>query len=196
MKLDYDDLANRILAALPDGHDLVVIGSTSFWHAESEATCIAIGQRLAQIPELLLITGGVEGVGETLGRSFYQTRCAAKAEPRVYHVLPQGEDAWDYGETLFAGRDMFQRREVLARLSLRVLVIEGGPGTVHEARVARSRRATVIPVGRSGGHAGELYTEMTRSGLVDPDSWAILGDARATPEEVALAVERIIRLTL
>lgn len=196
MNLDFDDLANRTLGRLPDGPELVVIGSTDFWHPESEATCQAVGQLLAGVPDLLLLTGGVEGVGETVGRSFFQARIAAWAEPRVYHVLPHGEEAWDYGETLFAGRDMAERREVLARLARVYLATEGGPGTVHEARVARTRRAAVLPVGRSGGHAAELYGEMTRPAVVDAAVWELLGNPAASPETVAAAAFAAVRSLL
>lgn len=41
--------------------------------------------------------------------------------------------------TLFAGSDMAERREILARLSPLYLAVEGGPGTVHEGRVAIAR---------------------------------------------------------
>ncbi len=49
-----------------------MIGSTDFWHPESERTCIQIGRLLAGIPGLVLITGGVEGIGEAIGRSFFR----------------------------------------------------------------------------------------------------------------------------
>jgi len=140
MDPDFDDLANRILTRLPDGPELVVIGSTSFWHADSEATCVAVGRLLADVPDLLLVTGGVEGVGETVGRSFFLARTQAGREPRVYHLLPHGEEAWDYGETFFAGRDMAERREVLTRLARVYLAIEGAPAP--STRPASPSRAT------------------------------------------------------
>jgi hypothetical protein len=189
---DYDDLARRIESRFPAGPRLVVIGSTDFWHAESEATCIGVGLLLASIPDLVLITGGVEGVGETVGRSFFAARIEAGQEPRVYHVLPEGEPEWDYAETLIAGADMAQRREVLARLAEIYLAIEGGPGTVHEAAVASARKAVVIPVGRSGGHAGELYARMDRPAALDEATWIALGAATTTPEETAAAAVRAI----
>src|SRR5262245_4608206 len=117
METKYDREAERVTALLPDGPRVVVIGSTSFWQADSEPTCVHVGRLLATIPDLVLITGGVEGVGETVGRAFFGASRPAGAEARVYHVLPHGEDAWDYGETIFAGDDMSQRREILGRLS-------------------------------------------------------------------------------
>jgi predicted Rossmann-fold nucleotide-binding protein len=153
----FDQEADKLGAALPRGPRVVVIGSTSFWHEQSESTCTYVGRLLAAIPGLVLVTGGVEGVGETTGRSFFQARCEAGREPRVFHVLPYGEEAWDYGETHFAGSNMAERREVLARMAGVYLAVEGGPGTVHEAEVASARGAVVIPVGRSGGHSAVLY---------------------------------------
>ena len=192
----FDREARRLGALFPAGPRLVVIGSTDFWHRDSERTCTHVGRLLTDIPDLVLITGGVEGIGEATGRSFFQARRESGQEPRVYHVLPEGEVAWDYGETHFAGSDMAERREVLARLSDVYLAIEGGPGTVHEAEVAAARNATIIPVGRSGGHSAVLYARMQRPAVVDEPTWAILGAEKSTPEETALAALRAVRSSL
>ena len=66
-------------------------------------------------------------------------------------------------ETLFAGADMTERREVLGRLSGLFLMVEGGPRAGHEAEVASSQGAVVIPVGRSGGYAATLYARVSRT---------------------------------
>lgn len=184
----YEREALRLEPLFPHGPRIVVIGSTSFWHAESEHLCAQIGRLLAGISGLVLITGGVEGVGEATGRSFFQARCQSGQETRVYHVLPEGEPAWDYGETLFAGADMTERREILGRLSPLYLAVEGGPGTKHEATVASARNAVVIPVGRSGGHAAELYSRLIPPSTIDSQTWTALGSDHATPEETAMAV--------
>jgi hypothetical protein len=193
MTAPFEVLADEITTGLPDGPRVVVIGSTSFWHTDSEATCLMLGRLLAAIPRLVLITGGVEGVGETVGRSFSQARLSAGQEPHVYHVLPADEPAWDYGVTLCAGADMAERREVLARLADLYLAIEGGPGTVHEAAVARSRDAVVLPLGRSGGHALGLYNEMECPAWLDAATWAMLGARGATPDDAATALVQAIQ---
>jgi predicted Rossmann-fold nucleotide-binding protein len=91
----FDQVARGIVGLLPEGPRIVVIGSTDFWHPESEQTCIRIGRLLAGLPGLVLITGGVEGVGEATGRSFFRARSVSGQESRVYHVLPNGEEEWD-----------------------------------------------------------------------------------------------------
>ncbi len=192
----YDREAQRLNAVFPRGPRIVVIGSTDFWHKESESTCANIGRLAAAITGLVLITGGVEGVGEATRRSFYQARCGSGQEPRVYHVLPTGEEAWDYGETLFAGSDMAERREVLARLAEVYVAVEGGPGTVHEAAVAASRNAVVIPVGRSGGHSAALYSQMELPSFIDDKTWRVLGSLASTPEEAARSVLSVVQACL
>src|SRR5262245_54088986 len=128
----YDVEARRLDALLPLGPRVGVLGSTDFWHADSKRTCSEIGRLLADISGLVLVTGGVEGIGEAVGRSFFQARRSSVHEPRVYHVLPQGGPSWDYGVTLFAGSDMTERREILGRLSQLFVLIEGGPRAGHE----------------------------------------------------------------
>jgi hypothetical protein len=173
-----------------------VLGSTDFWHADSERTCSEIGRLLAGISGLVLLTGGVEGIGEAVGRNFFQTRRDSGQEPCVYHVLPEGEEAWDYGETLFAGSDMTERREILGRLSRLFVMVEGGPRAGHEADIALVHGAAVIPVGRSGGYAATLYGRMDCPPTIDTGTWAVLGSSESTPEETARAVFRAVQLSL
>ena len=75
---------------------------------------------------------------------------------------------------MFAGIDYEERRQVLGRLGQAYLVVEGGPGTAHEVSVARGRGAAVIPVARSGGHAGEVYPRIERPPGAGAADWALL----------------------
>jgi SLOG-like protein len=192
----YDQEARRLDALLPSGPRVAVLGSTDFWHGDSEHTCTEIGRLLAGISDLLLLTGGVEGIGEAVGRSFFQARRDAGQEPRVYHVLPEGERAWDYGETLFAGCDMTERREILGRLSGLFVLVEGGPRAGHEVEVASAHGATIIPVGRSGGYAAALYGRISCPPALDADTWAVLGSSDSTPQATARAVFRATQMSL
>jgi hypothetical protein len=196
MRGSFDDEARRIDALLPQGPRVAILGSTDFWHADSERTCAEVGRLLAGIPGLVLLTGGVEGIGEAVGRSFFQARCQAGKEPGVYHVLPKGAPAWDYGETLFAGSDMTERREVLGRLSGVFVLIEGGPRAGHEADVASAHGAVVIPARRSGGYAAALYGRTSCPPAIDADTWEVFGASASAPEEAARGVLRAVQACL
>jgi len=153
---------SEILVKLPAGTRVGIIGSTSFWHRESGETCTALGRELAALDGVVLITGGVEGVGEAVGRSFWVARGGGgKGRPHIFHILPHGSLRWDYGETLFGGSDMEERREILARLAGIYVAVEGGPGTAHETSIALARSAFVVPVGRS-------WRALSRSLSADP----------------------------
>lgn len=189
----YDREAAGILKMLPPGQRLGIIGSTSFWHADSQPTCEALGKLLAGLPNIVVLTGGVQGVGESVGRSFHAERAGLGETVRVFHVLPRGASTWDYGQTFFAGDDMEERREVLGRLASVYIAIEGGPGTVHEARVARVRCAPVIPIGRSGGFADGLYSELSRPKFAPASAWERLGHTATMPVDAARAAFDIIK---
>lgn len=191
-----DAEARRIVSILPSGPRLVVLGSTEFWHPDSERTCTEIGRLLAVIPDLALITGGVEGIGEAVGRAFFRARTQINLGPLVFHLLPKGEPVWDYGETLFAGADMTERREILGRIAKVFLMVEGGPRAGHEADVARAHGATVIPVGRSGGYAATLVAQINRPEPVDRATWDALGSSASSPEETARAAVAAVRACL
>ena len=193
----FDREAAQVAVQLPVGPRVTIIGSSSFWRRESEATCNALGPLLASLKSLVLLTGGVGGVGEAVGRSFYAARPESGGHRGVFHILPRGGDRWDYGETLFAGSHMGERREILGRLSDIYVAVEGGPGTAHEASVALSRSALVVPIGRSGGYAGELYPQLAAE-VVDGsrEAWRMLASDEATPGLVAEAVRKIVALRL
>lgn len=191
----FDDEARRLGAMLPSGPRLAIIGSTHCHHSGTESICRSVGRALAGIDNLMLLTGGVSGVGELVGKSFFAER-RGEGHRGVFHILPKGHAAWDYGLTLFAGDNMAERRQILGRLSERYLAIEGGPGTAHEASIALTRSALVLPIGSSGGFAGELYPKLVRPDFVALDLWKSLGDRRSTAEKIAKAVVDIVRLHL
>lgn len=192
----FDREADEVASQLPEGPRLAIIGSTTFWHQDSEATCTFLGSSLAGIDGLVLLTGGVEGVGEAVGRSFHAATEGHGGRGRVFHVLPRGYWRWDYGDTIFAGSDMGQRREVLGRLAEVYVAIEGGPGTAHEASVALARSVLLIPIGRSGGHSGDLYSRIPRPYFADNSTWGVLATTDVSPEQVARAVTAVVRAFL
>ena len=192
---EFESEASQIIAMLPAGPRLAVIGSTTCHHKDTEKICNSVGRGLAGIDGLILLTGGVSGVGEMVGKSFYSARTGA-GHRGVFHILPHGHSAWDYGQTLFGGADMAERRQILGRLAERYLVIEGGPGTAHEGSIAMARSVLLVPVGRCGGYAGDVYPQLHRPLFIKPEDWQVLGDSRRTAEQVADAVTEIIRLHL
>jgi len=192
----FDDEATAAGTSLPAGVRVAIIGSTAFWHDESQETCTEIGRRLASVENITLLTGGVTGVGECTGRAFAEACRTLERTPRAFHILPRGCSAWDYGTTLFAGENMGERREILGRLAQVFIVVEGGPGTEHEAAVAKAHGAVLVPVGRSGGVAGALYQEAPRPPFVDARAWESLGDPDSPPRTVAEAAVEIVLASL
>jgi len=148
-RLAGQERAGFAFAGAP-GPRLVVIGSTKFWGQDSARICEAIAVDLAAIDELVAVTGGVAGVGQTFGQVFSATRNAMSKPENLYHLLPRGLEPCDSGITIGAGDDFFERREILGRLGQIYLMIEGGPGTQHEAEVAVSKGFPVIPAARPG----------------------------------------------
>ncbi|HVK07512.1 MAG TPA: hypothetical protein VM597_01920, partial [Gemmataceae bacterium] len=138
------------------------------------------------------VTGGVDGVGATFARAFAEARRAASLPENLFHLLPRGFGPCDTGVTLTAGDDMSERREVIGCVGRVYLVIEGGPGTVHEAEVAADHGFPVIPVARTGGHAAALHSQ-THPPTAD---WNVLADANAPHPWVVAAVGRLVRSAL
>lgn len=192
MQSETDQTLQNLLSKLPQGMRIAIIGSTSFWHADSEQTCQVLGQALAALPGIVLLTGGVSGIGEACGRSFYRHRQQLQLPAQMFHVLPQGMVAWDYGQTLHAGKEMQERRAVLARMAPVYIVIEGGPATADEVQIALANGALVIPVARSGACARDAYSQISKPVTVPADLWAVLGSDTASVEQTVAAVTEIV----
>jgi hypothetical protein len=192
MSKDFEAEANCIGQTIPPGRRLVVVGSTSFWGEDSPQLCRLLAARLARIADLVAITGGMSGVGETFGRAFAAERQRLGLPERLYHLLPRGCIARDSGMTLTAGTNYEERREVLGRVGQVYLVVEGGPGTAHEVRVARARSAPVIAVARTGGHARDVYPSLERPPGADATDWELLQDRAAPLDAVVTAACALI----
>ncbi|MEO1428965.1 MAG: macro domain-containing protein [Cyanobacteria bacterium J06632_19] len=180
----FQKIAQELLTQITDVPKLAVIGSTSFWGDTSEAICKAAGRYLAKIDNLVMLTGGVSGIPEAASRSFLTNR--------VFHIQPLGSLPWDYGHNLYGGIDYRERREILARMANVYLLIEGGPGSEHEARRALQMGAVVIPVGRTGGFAEQLYAEIECPDCIPVELWEKLGRREKNPQEVGIAIAQIV----
>ena len=192
----YDAETQRVSDIIPSGPRLVVIGSGLFWGLDSRQLCEDIAVELAAVVGLVAVTGGRSGVGLTFGRAFAAARRAAGQPENVFHLLPRGFPPCESEITLGAGVDSIERREVLGRIGQAYLVIEGGPGTAYEATVATGRQVPLIPLARTGGHAGELYPQVCRPQGVRDEDWRILADAGAPLPDVVAAVGRVVRTSL
>lgn len=193
MKPRIESELARVASHLAAGPRLAVIGSTEFWDADSPALCEGIARELAAIEPLVALTGGMNGVGQTFAEAYETARRAAGLPVNLYHLLPRGVELQKSGTTLAAGEDFHERREILGLAAQIYLVIEGGPGTEHEAAVATGRDAAVIPVGRSGGAAGEMYPLLKALPEAAEEDWLLLADRNALYTDTAAAVGRIVR---
>lgn len=190
----YDEIAANLLQEIKAEKRLAIIGSQSFHSHISRSICEATGRELAKIENLVLLTGGVTGIGETVGRSFWDARKQLGKLPQVDRILPQGSQVWDYGITLFGGLSMSDRRAILARMASLYLAIEGGPGAAQEVNQAMTFGGRIIPIGSTGGFAQKLYQSVRCPPNIDPKLWNLLGAAETSPPEIAGAIAQIIKI--
>ena len=205
-------MKNNLIAQLPsDGKHVYISGSTVFFSDKGEEICKELGKALAQQPDVLLITGGFYGVGDTVGKSFYAARRGQTAN--VWHITAvrdpadksaqtrQNEDGSfqkvPYGETIFIGDSIREREALVAKVLGVCVLIEGGPGAAYEAEQFAWNGGVVIPVRVTGGAAeGNFNTPdsiFECPCTVDKKDWETLGDKTAAPEDIALAIVRIIQ---
>ncbi|XP_023225068.1 uncharacterized protein LOC111626025 [Centruroides sculpturatus] len=86
-------MAKQLLLKMNGHISVYITGNTKFYNAKTENICHAIGQELATLKFLTLVTGGFYGVCEAVGRSFCEDREVIGEKPgRVFHILPKHDD--------------------------------------------------------------------------------------------------------
>jgi len=190
--LYFIGLAASIQPRLPAGLRLGVIGGSRLFNARSRPFCLAIGEILAEIPGLVLITGGVAGVGDTVCDGYASGCRANQRDAATCHILPEGHENGGKHPTLYAGRTMKERREVLGRLAGVYLAVEGGSGTAHEIRIARSQGATVVPVAALGGAAERAYRLLKCPQGVNPLDWDRIGNSVLPLDTLVNSTSRVL----
>mmetsp|Transcript_41450 Transcript_41450/g.75100 ORF Transcript_41450/g.75100 Transcript_41450/m.75100 type:complete len:230 (-) Transcript_41450:46-735(-) len=187
-----------VMSQLPeDSWRISLFGSTEFHHAESRPLCAAIGKELAERlgTKVVLLTGGNAVVHEVISRSFHEELKAQNAK-LVYHLIPEGYMCpFAFGTKLKAGRDMEERREILARCAQVGIAVEGGPGTMDEMVRALGHGATLVPLARSGGASKGICEQLKEKvkvpDCVSDDTWALLSDETVDVQTTASAVAEI-----
>ena len=197
---------------LPVGKLVYISGGTKFFSPNGEAICREVGKFLAKDRNIVLVTGGFYGVGETVGRSFYEERKSLGWEVGIIHVqaLKDGQDRTmqtrqnsdgtfkpvPYGKTVFVGKSIRQREMLTARVLDLSILIEGGPGAAFETHQFSWNDHTVIPIKVTGGAAGGKFnvpqTIFIKPAHVPETEWLTLQDDQASPVDIAKAVANIV----
>ncbi|XP_067135835.1 uncharacterized protein [Centruroides vittatus] len=206
-------MAKQLLLKMNGHISVYVTGNTKFYNAKTENICHAIGQELATLKFLTLVTGGFYGVCEAVGRSFCEDREVIGEKPgRVFHILPKHDDKdfslkgrqnvdgtfqkVPYGQTFFIGDSMQERVSVVASVFDICIVIEGGPRVANEIQEFVWNDQIVIPVISTGGAASGKFGISKRILEVPPgvneEDWLILAKQDITADDVGRAVKRIV----
>ena len=210
-KMELAKLCTELLENLPEGKYVYISGGTQFFSKCGKAICEVVGKELARDESIVLVTGGFYGVGETVGRSFYEERERMQAPHGICHVIAV-RDSYDkstqtrqnadgmfcqvpYGDTLFFGNSVRQREMLTPRVVDLCVLIEGGPGAAFEAQQFVWNTNIVIPVRVTGGAAGGKFNVpssiFNRPTTVSESLWSVLGDEGATALQVGRAVAQI-----
>ena len=212
-KTELAQLCTKLTSELPPGKHVYISGSTVFYSSSGKEICEELGRQLAQDPEIILITGGFYGVGETVGRSFFDERTRLNKPHGICHIVAVRDDQdkshqtrqradrtfepVPYGDTLFY-RDSVRQREMLTPKVIDLCVlVEGGPGAAFEAQQFTWNGNRVVPIKVTGGAAGGSFNVppaiLIRPTGVSESDWSLLGDKSASPADIASAIVRIIQ---
>ena len=212
-KKELDELCLRLTSELPQGKHVYISGSTIFYSKCGKEICEELGKQLAQDPDIILITGGFFGVGETVGKSFFDERTRLNKPHGICHIIAERDDLdkshqtrqradrtfepVPYGDTLFYGDSVRQREMLTPKVIDLCILIEGGPGAAFEAQQFTWNGNRVIPIKVTGGAAGGSFNVppviLIRPPGVSDSDWMLLGDEKASPAKIASAVVRIVQ---
>ena len=201
-KTELHKLCTDLAYNLPEGRLVYISGGTEFYSSNGQSICYELGKLLAREGDIILVTGGSKGVGETVERSFYDERLQMGLSDGIVRV--QSKDSQDrsedevvpYGKTLHYGNGIKQREMVIARVLDLCVLIEGGPSAAFETHQFSWSGHTVVPVQVTGGAASGRFgvppSIFHRPIPVTEEDWGVLKDQTASPVEVAKAVVKII----
>ena len=212
-KAEVDKMCSLLAAKLPKGKHIYISGGTKFYSSCGEEICKELGRLLAQDPGIVLVTGGFYGVGETVGRRFFEEREKMNIPHGICHVIAIRDDEdksnqtrqypdgtfppVPYGDTVFFGDSVRQREMLTPKVIDTCILVEGGPGAAFEAQQFTWNGNRVIPVKVTGGAAGGSFnipqSIFTKPPNVLESDWSLLGSSKATPTEIAAAIVRIVR---
>ncbi len=159
-----DELLSRDKTLIP----VVVSGSASFAFDQNgvmEKAARMVGRMLRELP-IALITGGMPGVGQTVGEAYSDAEaCSDRDLPKahLFHILPRRESVQEppEGWVLRLG-DFFPERQMILGVSARInIVIGGGPGATREANTTLANGGFVLPIGCTGGAASGLEFDLS-----------------------------------
>jgi predicted Rossmann-fold nucleotide-binding protein len=212
-KAEVAILCSQLEKKIPKGDHVYISGGTKFFSKNGEAISKEIGRQLANEDDIILVTGGFYGVGETVGKSFFDERERLNRPPGVCHVVAEYDEQdkssqtrqnpdhtfqpVPYGETLFFGSSVRQREMLTPRVVKVCILIEGGPGAAFEAQQFVWNGHNVIPIRITGGAAGGAFNVpsviLIRPPNVAESDWSVLGDENSSPSDIASAIVRIVR---
>ena len=212
-KAEIATLCLQLDQKMPKGDRVYISGGTKFYFKNGQAISKEIGKQLANEEGVVLVTGGFYGVGEMVGRSFFEERERLKRHHGICHVVAERDEQdkssqtrqnpdrtfppVPYGETLIFGNSVHQRAMLTARVVKTCILIEGGPGAAFEAQQFVWNGHHVIPIRITGGTAGGAFNVpsviLECPPSVESSDWSTLRDECSSPSDVASAVVRIIR---
>lgn len=212
-KAEISTLCSQLDDKMPKGDHVYISGGTKFFSKNGEAISKEIGRQLANEEEVILVTGGFYGVGDTVGRSFFEERERLNRPHGVCHVVAERDEQdkssqtrqnpdrtfppVPYGDTLFFGSSIRQREKLTPRVVRICVLIEGGPGAAFEAQQFVWNGHHVIPIRITGGAAGGSFNVpsivLIRPPNVMESDWSVLGDESSSPSDIGSAVVRIVR---
>ena len=212
-KTQLAQLCSKLIGELPPGKHVYISGSTIFYSSCGKEICEELGKQLAQDPDIVLITGGFYGVGETVAKCFFDERTRLNRSHGICHIVAERDDQdkshqtrqradrtfepVPYGDTLFYGDSVRQREMLTPKVIDLCILVEGGPGAAFEAQQFTWNGNRVIPIKVTGGAAGGSFNVppailIRPPGILESD-WSLLGDESASPAHIASAVVRIVQ---
>ncbi|KAK3094446.1 hypothetical protein FSP39_001842, partial [Pinctada imbricata] len=101
----------------------------------------AVGNKLCELPDVTIVTGGFFGVEYLVGKAFHEAACRNMRSNKVWHILPEKDSQdrtseaaqntdgsfqiVDYGQTYFCGESIEDKDSLVARAFHICLVILG-----------------------------------------------------------------------
>ena len=171
-----------------------ILGGRKLATAQTGAIGYALGREVVKHGHVL-VTGGARGSGGEAcrGASAWLSETGTEAGAYVVSFVPHGKTAeHGYGRVEHRGFTWKDRRGLLVLEGDFFFVVGGGEGTADEVSAARRERVAALPLGDSGGVAGELWAYL--AGLATPCEREVLETCGLKNGKVEELAERAVAI--
>lgn len=166
-----------------------------------------IGQHLATLDSVHIITNGVKGVGDLIANEVFNERTKNNVTHNIWHILPSGQvpnqmddvsfEEPSYGNTFFFGKSLQERDVIVSRVFDLCILLGGTHTALQEIEQFVWSEKVVLPIKKLGGaafHNNRISPQIFDIPVsVQLEDWTTILDEKSTYDAIGKSIVNVIQ---